>query len=130
MSLRLLSLIARVEGLGQLVNVQSQLQLGHRLPPERVERRLLLRGQCPRNPIEYAEASEGVTVMRDQWRPGVEPDPGLVDDERTLAKTLVGECVWHDEQVALLDRVRAKSDAARGFCRADARPRLEPLALL
>ena len=58
--------------------------------------------------------------MRHEGRPGVEADPRFADDERVLAETLVGQGIRNDEHVVLLDRVRAKGDAARGFGRADA----------
>jgi hypothetical protein len=60
--------------------------------------------------------------MGDQRRTGIEADPGVLNDERILAKTLVYERVRNDEEVVLLDRVCAKGDAARGFRRADADP--------
>jgi hypothetical protein len=118
----LLGVIALAEGLRQLVNVQPQLQLGNGLAPKRSERPLLLGRERPGNAIKDTETPKRVAIVRDQRRSHVEADPGLADNERVVAEALVGQRIWNDEQVVLLDRVRTKSDAARGFRRAGAQP--------
>lgn len=118
----LLGVIALAEGLRQLVNVQSELQLRNGLAPKRSERHLLLGGERPGNTIEYAETPKRVAIVRDERCSDVEADPGLADNERVVAEALVGQRIWNDEQVVLLNRVRTKSDAARGFRRAGAQP--------
>jgi hypothetical protein len=47
--------------------------------------------------------------MRDQRRSDVEADPGLAENERVVAEALVGQRIWDDEHVVLLDRVRTKA---------------------
>src|SRR5262245_58288982 len=119
--LGLLREVAFTEGLGQLVDVHPQLQLGDGLTPQRVQRGLLIRRKFPRNAIQYAEAPEGVAVMCDERRAGVEAHaPRLAADERTILESLVGERVRDHEQAVLLNRVGTKRDGASGFCRADA----------
>ena len=71
----LLCPIALTEGLRQLVDVQSELQLGNGLAPQRIERRLLLGGERPGNAIEYTETPKRMAIMRDQRRSHVEADP-------------------------------------------------------
>ena len=62
----LLYSITRTEGPRQLIEVQSELQLGNGLAPQRIERRLLLGGQLPGNAIENTETPKRMAIMRNQ----------------------------------------------------------------
>ena len=112
--LRLLGLgpIALGERDLQLDQIAPQLELALGLPAQRAQAPPAARASACAPPGPDAQRAERMTVGRDQRRAGIEANLRIADDERVLAKAIVMPRVRDDEDLAVLNGVRAEGDGA------------------
>src|SRR5262249_27959152 len=125
-----LSAVALGERALKISEVAAQLELRLRLAAQRVERERLRLAQRPGHLVEHAERAERVAVRRDQGRSRVKSDVRLVPHEWVLLKPRIFARVRHDENAALLDRMRTERHASGCLSQRDPDARLDPLAVL
>ena len=97
------------------------------LPRQGFESRNLLLGQGARLLVDDANRAERVPARRNDRRARVEPDLRVAYDKGVELESRVLTSIWDDKDLPGFERVRAEAGLARGFSRAQAFFRLEPL---
>ena len=114
----------------QFTRLAAQFQVCHHLPAQHAQRLFLGFGQLPGHTVNDAERAQRLAFGRQQRRTRIKTDAGIAGDEGIVGKALVRGRVRHDEEVRLVQGVRAKGHVARRFAGRQPGLRFEPLPFL
>src|SRR5882762_9776317 len=106
---------AVVEGFLQELKILAKLHLPQRQAAQGPESFFLLGIEFARLPVNHTECAQRKTVFVDEGRPSVKTDVRLTQYHRIVFEARVFQGVWDDEEVFLLNGVRAKRSFFGGF---------------
>ena len=92
----------------QFLGLLAQHQMRHHLPGEGGQLLALQRGQAAGDDVQNAERAENEPVAGDQWRAGVEPQPGRAGDEPVAGEAAVHAGVGHFQDAGMVQGMRAE----------------------
>ena len=92
-----------------------ELQQADHLARQRTQHVLGLLGQMARPVVQHAERAQGITIGRDQRRPGIEAERIFLGHDAEVRKTRILCQVGHDENAGLPHGVAAHGLVQRGF---------------
>ncbi len=108
----------------------AHLQQRCRLPPQHLQRAVLVLRQVARHGVQHAQAPDRVALVGDQRSSGVEPDLRAGRHQRVLPEAGIGQRVLDDHHlVRRLQGARAEGELARDLGDVQARRGLEPVPL-
>lgn len=107
-----------------------QLKLGHDLPGQNHECRLLFVCQRSRLTVQYAQRAQAMTFSGLQQAPCIETQPGVGGDQRVEAHSGVFAQIGNDRQSGLQQHMPADRHIQRRLVNAQTDLGLEPLAVV
>jgi hypothetical protein len=109
--------------------VAAEFELCENQAAQGFERVFLIGREFAGRAIDDAERAEGEAILIDERSAGIEADVRVGNDQRIVAKAIIGQGVRDDKELALQNSCGTKSDVARSFRCLDAYARLKPLAV-
>ena len=108
---------------------QPQLQRGHHLPRQHVERLLLHLRQAPGPRVQHAQRSQRQALARKQRRTGIEPQRRRASDQRVIFEPRLQAHIRHLQQARLQQQFAGGGIFQRHLAPVQSRGRFAPQAL-